>query len=323
MDQSGLNPTPEKFTPQSESELPQDKSDAVASALLRSGAYSLLGGTLHGAYADPSTNHGLPNLISYRKNVLKGSKLSDHAVGELFDGKHIDFEHDEKDQEKLHKYLEDGKFNEQLAEAQSKPQAFAKGGVVKSAFSGSEPMEQGLPDHNLLLQAAKSRINGYLNNLRPVQDFSGLSFDSQPHMKTKEKAYRNALDLANKPMNILGHVSRGTLTADELSHFKGLYPEVYDNLSKKMTQKIINSRLENKKPSYKVRQSLSLFLGAPLDSTMTPQSVQAAQAVFSGMRPEPQAPQKKASKKSANLSGEAKSYLTPDQAALSREQRAK
>lgn len=71
---------------------------------------------------------------------------------------------------------------------------------------------------------------------------------------------------------------------------------------------------DGEKPSYKTRQAMSLFLGAPLDSTMTQSSIQSIQSIFSKNKPQAQPQQQGKQKKSPNKLEKLSSQLqTPDQ----------
>lgn len=269
-------------------------------------------------------SQGFNNLLSYAQNISKGSKTIDSALDNLFGEGKFDHENPSKeDRDKLDEYIKNGKFQEQLND--TKTQGFAAGGVVsdkqKSLLAGTGPMENTLPDHNIMIQEAKGRVNNYLNSIRPTDQPSGLPFDEKPDNSKQKRSYHRALDLANKPIGILNQLKKGEITPEDMGHFTNLYPEVHDHLSKKMTEKIVKAQMgEGKKPDYKTRQGMSLFLGANLDSTFLPQNIMAAQAVFAGQ----QAPQKPPpAAKTSKLGDAAKSSQTPEQAAESREQRAK
>lgn len=277
---------------------------------------------------------GFHNILSYAHGVSKGSKRIDSAIDGLFGGEDkagvlSAGSKDEEGRKRLDSFIKSGALQDQITRAG--PQPFAEGGVVKnekSIFSGTSPMEEHLPAHNMLIQQAKGRINNYLNSLRPTDGPPTLPFDSKSKDHMKKMSYEKALDLANHPADILGQVKRGTITPEALGHFKGLYPEVHDHLSKKMTERIVQSQLEDSpKPPYHVRQAMSLFLGAPMDSTFTPASIQAAQATFilqkpQGQEAQPQKEHKKSGSKAA-LKDAPKALLTPDQSALVRQQRAR
>jgi len=144
---------------------------------------------------------------------------------------------------------------------------------------------------------------------------------SQPNDHHKEREYDSAIHMANNPLTILNNIKKGDLTISQMQHFTAMYPELYNQLSKKMTEHVIKAQLKGDKPNYKLRQSLSMFLKAPLDSSFTPQAIQAAQSTFA----QPQAPQGQApvqnKKGTSSLGKFSKDYKTSGQALEGRKQR--
>jgi hypothetical protein len=61
-----------------------------------------------------------------------------------------------------------------------------------------------------------------------------------------------------------------------------------------------------------------MFLGTPLDSTMTPQAIQSIQAIYAPKQAS-QGPPAKAKKNTSKLDEVSKSYETADQAAQARQ----
>ena len=104
-----------------------------------------------------------------------------------------------------------------------------------------------------------------------------------------------------------------------------MFPEVSQLLQRKATERISQAQMDGKKPSYKVRQGLSMLLGTPLSSELSPMNIQAAQAVFAAKKAQQQMPPggkpEKTQHSSTALSKSDKSYLTADQARESRQQR--
>ena len=93
---------------------------------------------------------------------------------------------------------------------------------------------------------------------------------------------------------------------------------------KRATKKILEAQVDGKKPPYKVRQGLSMLVGAPLSGEMTPQSIQAAQAVFVKAAPPPPAEKPSSQGSAAGKAKLAKSdqaFLTGSQAREKRSQR--
>lgn len=271
---------------------------------------------------------GIVDALEHAGNVARGAKAMQAGVDSLFGGAQqaYDYSKSTEQREKLKKLIETGALNQQIQhhtnEGARSPssgvQAFAKGGSVEKMSSATSGVETHFPEQNMLLQAAKGRVNNYLNSVRPLPNTAKLPFDADIPDKAKERSYNQAIDIANKPLSVLNHIKNGTVTPDHVRHLNQMYPEVYNQLSKKITEKIVDSQSEGSKPSYKIRQGMSLFLGAPIDSTMTPQAIQSAQSVFASQRAAIQ-PQQKASKQSPEkLNKVADSYLTSTQASEKR-----
>jgi len=164
-------------------------------------------------------------------------------------------------------------------------------------------LEQHFPDQNILMNAAKGRVSQYLTSLKPQENTPRLPFDPKPDQTTAHKAYDDAVSIAAKPLSVVKNIKNGSITTDQLKHLTQLYPEVYSQLSKKITAGITQSQLNDETVPYKTRQAMSLFLGTPLDSTMSPTSIQAAQMVFKAKQsPQPQGqPPKMGKKGTSNL----------------------
>lgn len=235
--------------------------------------------------AATGTTEKIGDLIDHATKISKGAQKISKGVEALFESgadKFLNYEASEKDRQKLREFIESGGINKEVQDqAQSEgipTQNFAQGGNVE--HPESNPIARVYPEQNTLMATAKGRVSGYLNSIRPVQNPT-LPFDSVHKDKQKNRDYEKALDLANQPLRILKHIKDGTLSPKHLMAFNSMYPELHSHLSKKITQKMTeNKTKDSKKPPYKTRQALSLFLGSSLDSTLTPASIQASQMVF-------------------------------------------
>lgn len=283
---------------------------------------------------------GLQDVLDHAASVDRGLMKMNRSIEALFKAggqQYLNEEVSDKDREKLRKYIESGSQTEQMQNSlapNSQPQStskphFAKGGEVASLIphTAAQPsqsivptngIETHFPEQNMLLQAAKTRVNGYLNQQHPVES-TGLPFDHQSKDKAKERSYNHLLDLANKPLSILSKVKQGTITPQDVQHFQGLYPEIYNQLSKKITDQVTKAQQSGETPPYKLRQALGLFLGGHLDSSMTPQLILAAQQTYQ-KSPAQQPNQKSPPSSKAPLGKSANRYKTSDQAVLSRQQ---
>jgi hypothetical protein len=259
---------------------------------------------------------GAAKAVQYGMDIAKGVRAMGTGVDALFKagGRKAldDIDVSDKDRDTLKDYVEQGDNN-----VQQTPQGFAEGGPVEA---GSEPdyFTSTFPEHNILLSTAKTRIPGYLNSIRPLPQ-QKLLFDKTLSDKAKEKSYKKALDLAIEPLGILNQIKDGSITPDSVKHFNSMHPEIHQELSKRITHKVTEMASEGERPSYRLRQGLSLFLGAPLDSTFTPQSIMAAQNVFAlksqqQLQPAPQ----KNKKGTSSLTKASKQYETSSQASETR-----
>jgi hypothetical protein len=307
-----LQPTVEKITGKAASKANPYITDAFIKSMLTNSA------------------SGLPNAIHYATEVAKGMMKTNNALDLLFKAgapKAADpITQGAKDM--VRSFIEDGQVDKQLentSQELSQPQSmFAKGGEVTKP-ENSNHFATIFPEQNTLLNTAKARISGYLNSIRPLPYQSKLPFDSRRPDKIRERTYDNAIEYAVNPMKILHKMNSGRLTLEDMKHFTSMYPEVHRTLSTQITKRIIEAQLAGEKPSYAKRQAMSLFLGAPLDSSFTPASIQAAQAVFQKKKamqqPPMPGPQKKGSgNKMALGKSTIQSTRTDDQARLFRQQ---
>lgn len=270
--------------------------------------------------ASSGSVENLSQIVDHATKLNKGVKLISNGVENVFDAsvnKAIDYSVSEKEREKLKEFIENGGVDQQVRD-QSSEQApsFAKGGEV-----GVPPLQENnevakhWPEQNILINATKARISNYLNSVRPVKNMAKLPYDSDHKDPQKDREYNKSLDLALKPLSILKHIKDGTLLPKHMTAFNSMYPDLKQHLSNKLMEKMADSHMsDKKKPSYKTRQALSLFLGSSLDSTLTPIGIQTAQAVFMNQKAMKSQPQTSTS----SLKKIGQNAMTDDQARIQR-----
>lgn len=260
-------------------------------------------------------------VIHHAGKISKGHKSIEKAIESLFGGDDLDQEPDEDHREKLKKFISEGGINAQIANQtqamNDQPVQMAKGGMI-NANAPQNPIEKAFPEQSMLLGATKSNVSNYLQSQEP-QAAPKLPFDVEHKNTQKEKDYHRALDIANKPLSVLNHVKNGTVTPEHIKHLVGLYPDLYNHISKKSTEQVMKSQLKDERPSYRIRQGLSMFLGSPLDSTMTPQAMQSIQSIYAPKGPAA-SPPGKAKKGTSKLTDVAKDHFTQEQASSERAQ---
>ncbi len=174
-----------------------------------------------------------------------------------------------------------------------------------------------LPEHGEAMGMTASNAVGYLNSLRPNTDKQG-PLDSTPKVdKTKQSEYDRALDIAQQPLIVLKNVKDGTVTSKDIEHLKSLYPDLYSSMTSQLMDHIVSKENDEEPLPYKTRLALSLFMGQPLDSTMSQQATQLIQMSFAMPHTQPGAQQSPKTQHSMNgLSKMASNYQTPQQARM-------
>lgn len=172
-----------------------------------------------------------------------------------------------------------------------------------------------MPDHATAIGSLAANSVNYLNSLRPSED-KAAPLDSKPVLNSAQKQqYDNALDIAQQPLVVLNKIKDGILTIEDVTHLKALYPSLYSLMAQKLSMQMIETVDAGETIPYHTRMSLSLFLGEPLDSTMTPMAIQSTQmSMMADMSQQPQQPGKTIENKSSSpLKGMSKMESTPGQ----------
>lgn len=297
----------------------EDPTEAVASYMGHSGLHGLLD------MAEKSSDKSLEN---YQRSIKRGQKKMDMKIDHMFSGGKSDKEDHEKAIKSIDEWIDKGGIMhdiQQFQASQSQPAMFAGGGDVQHVQQTSrldDPhISNAYPSQNVLLQTAKGRMSNYLTGLKPQKNTPKLAFDDEPDTSKQKKSYDRAVKMAVDPLRILDKIKHGTIEPEHIEHLKCLHPEVDQALQKKITEKITHAQLKGEKPSYKVRQGLSLYLGVPLSGEMSPQSIQAAQATFQNKQQQPQGGGGAPKKSTSSLTKSDDAFLTGNQARAARQQK--
>lgn len=156
-----------------------------------------------------------------------------------------------------------------------------------------------MPEHATALAQIASSATQYLNSNRPTPTRQSPLDTEIPPTKTQESNYNNILAIAQQPLIVLDKMKRGTLTSNDVTAMHTMYPDLYNRTVQKLTDNMMKAQEKGQQIPYATRMSLSLFMGQPLDSTMTPQSIQMAMNATSSPAPAP-APQKKSKGRGAS-----------------------
>lgn len=258
----------------------------------------------------------------YLADMAKGKKKLKAAVAGLFEGKKESYDNPKR-AEKLRAFLDSGGITQHIQQEMGAPDAsmmLADGGAIPE--NTVSPITAMLPEHNMVMSAARGRANAYLAHLQPQQNMPKLAFDSEMKDEQHEKAFQTALEIASAPLTIISKMAMGRLCPEHVGHLAAMFPEVKALMDQAIMEQITEAQVAGEKPPYSIRQAMSLFLGVPLGSEMTPQGIQAAQMAFKAQQGMQQqgAPQGKSPKKSNAMDKMDDNAWTDDQAAVKRQQ---
>lgn len=142
----------------------------------------------------------------------------------------------------------------------------------------SQSLGHYLPDHAMSAGATVANAIQFLNAQRP-NTTPVNPLDSEKRLSASEKyKFDRSLTLAQQPLMAMEHIKKGTIVPEDVHLVKSVYPGLYNNLVAKLTDSLITAKTKGEIIPYHIRQGLSLFLGRPLDSTLTPQAIAMNQA---------------------------------------------
>lgn len=94
--------------------------------------------------------------------------------------------------------------------------------------------------------------------------------------------------MVEQPLTVLNKVKDGTVNSQDMKTLNAVYPNLYTKLKDKLSQALVERADKDKLIPYKTKLGMSLFMGQPLDSTMTPQAIQAVQTAGMNVPSQPQ-----------------------------------
>lgn len=251
----------------------------------------------------PSSVNGIKSALDYGMAVAKGEKAVSNSVKailkpgmQVLTSKAIPTQ-DQRD-----------KLDRVITNAQKQP--------IKFMTSQQGSIGDYLPAHQGTLAMTTTRATEYLQSLKP-HPFKSSPLDRpiEPS-KVEVERYDRALNVAQNPSIVLQHVKDGTIQTSDIQDLNAMYPALYKRMSEKLSNELTTAIDENQVIPYRTKVGISLFLGQPMDTSMTPSSIQDAQLTHMP----PQAPQgsqnpNKSKKGTSTLGKSEKSYKTPMQAA--------
>lgn len=231
----------------------------------------------------PSSVEGLKSAIDYGIQVVRGEKKLSASIksvlnsaGEVVSSKSMPKEADRQ------------KLDKSIHEIRENPEKFS--------HNQAGSVGNYLPEHQQALSKTTTQAAQYLAQKQPQPHKPGPLDKEIPPSEAQMTAYHRTLDLAINPNILLQRIKDGTLQISDLQDVKSMYPNYFNNICDKLTNEIAGAQANDETIPYKTKVSLSLCLGQPLESSMSPMAIVAAQPKAT------QAPQQASSTKSGQKS---------------------
>lgn len=218
---------------------------------------------------------GLKAAADYMSAALKGNKMLQKGAAAVFKATEGETtEHSFFPSEK-----ETAKLDKTLQSLQNDP---------SSLMNTASDLGHYMPEHTQAVSALSANAVNYLNAQRPgLRQMGPLDTPIQP--STLEKAQWNrTLQNAQQPLVVLDRLKNGTLTPKDVADIHAVSPALYTKMSQVLTNEAIKAKSAGVTIPYHVKMGLSLFAGQPMDSTLQPASIMAAQPQPAMQQPMPQ-----------------------------------
>lgn len=132
-----------------------------------------------------------------------------------------------------------------------------------------------LPDHQVAVASLAATAKNYFDSIKPKTIKQNPLDQETPINPYENHQYQRALDIAQQPLMALKYAKDGTLSPADVNTLQTLYPQFHSQIVNKISDQVIEETAKGTNIPYKLRTSLSLLTGMPLDSTQTTQSMQA------------------------------------------------
>lgn len=152
------------------------------------------------------------------------------------------------------------------------PERYAE--VVNKAV---EKVAQYLPNISTGASAASMRAMNYLQSQLPQEPEAFPIPDTYKPSDVQLAKFNTALMVVEKPLSVFESIKHGTLTTDHIQALGAVYPKLYSDMKVAILDHLANHMSQVKHTPYATRINISMFIGQPLDATLTPAGIQAAQ----------------------------------------------
>lgn len=145
------------------------------------------------------------------------------------------------------------------------------------------------------VHATAFRAIQFLNSKLPGMGNELAQDRIQEPSRAQKKEWLELHSVVNDPASVLQHAEKGTLNHQHMEALQSVYPDLHAEIASKIGEQVGKLQAGGKELPYARRMQVGLLMGQPIDSTMTPQSMQAAMMANQGAVTKTQGAPKRAS----------------------------
>lgn len=174
--------------------------------------------------------------------------------------------------EKVDKYRQ---LSEQFAEFTNNSDA-----AIARLNDATGHIQDVMPDGVSAMQLAAITGSQFLSSKIPFPPHENPF--SKPYIPsaTELADFEHYMEIVENPVDALSSVRRGTLTPATVETLQIVYPKLYEEMKARVMDTAMDVKSKGGEIPFKVKQSLSLFFGHPIDEILSPASIQANQMAF-------------------------------------------
>lgn len=142
----------------------------------------------------------------------------------------------------------------------------------------SDPVYHHAPDLAEGIQTLSVRALGFLQSKIPLKEPTSIFNQRQRYSGSPQEIskFDRYFTIVENPLLAFQQVKNRTITPETIETLSMVYPKLYD----KMKLELLDVASHQKNVPFQTRQSVAMFLGEPLESSLSPANILANQAVF-------------------------------------------
>lgn len=138
------------------------------------------------------------------------------------------------------------------------------------------PME---PAHGAAKGGLMVRSLETINAARPNLAIANPLDRERTPNRVEQAHYDRTVQLVQNPLNILPRIKDGSISPADLKTHVTVYPDMHKLISQKIQEKLIEAKIAGEHIPSPTRIGMSMYLGRPLDSTMSPGAIASNQPI--------------------------------------------